>query len=86
MGRRGTSSPFSFMPKYLKQIPSGYIYPWTPQLAERADMVVFEQENTRENPPEVADSAQPAPEMSKAIEAFRAKHGGRKAKPKPGGS
>jgi hypothetical protein len=72
------------MTKLLKQIPSGYIYVWTPLLAERADMVPFEQENTRENPVVEAAVAQPEPEVSKAIEAFRAKHGGRKAKPKPG--
>ena len=73
------------MPTYLKQIPSGYIYPWTRQLAERADMVPFEQENTRENSPKAEDVAPPDAEVSKAIEAFRAsRKAGRKAKPKPG--
>ena len=71
--------------KLLKQIPSGHIYPWTPQLAERGDMVPFEQENTRENPKEAAAPVTPTSEVSAAIEAFRASRKvGRKAKPKPG--
>lgn len=73
--------------KLLRQMTSGYIYPWTPQLAERADMEPFEQENTRENQAEASVQPTPPTEVSKAIEAFRAGlKPGRKAKPKPGGA
>lgn len=32
------------MPKYLRQVGSGHIYSWTPALAKRSDMVVYDED------------------------------------------
>lgn len=69
------------MPKLLKQTTSGFIYIWTPQLAQRSDMEPYELENTRDNvaqeePPPAMDAS-----LAKAVETFR-KEVGRGRRPK----
>lgn len=67
--------------KFLKQIGTGDIYPWTEQLAARDDMEDFVREepapvteaegNTSENP--ITETAEPAvdEDLANAAEAFR---------------
>lgn len=78
--------------KLLKQITTGNIFVWTPQLASRPDMVLYEpepvapQQNTNENP----ETAQPETAadlgIEAALETFRKEVGkpGRKPKQPPG--
>jgi hypothetical protein len=64
-------------PRFLKQKPSGYIYGWTPQLAERADMEPYEPppverpaETTSQNPTQASAASMPE-DVSSAAELFR---------------
>lgn len=70
------------MSKLLRQTTSGFIYVWTPQLAERSDMEPFEPENTRENSKTTDETPKVEPDVSKAVEAFRAAVGKPGRKPR----
>jgi hypothetical protein len=69
------------MRKLLRSTTSGIVYVWTPQLAARPDMVLYEDEIPCENP--VTNEPQPNTDTAlvTAIENFR-KEVTRKRKPK----
>lgn len=82
------------MPKYLKSTRDGTVYPWTRQLAERADMEPYEfpavtapqtveadaseSENTSQNSESASAELSPDPQLSSAVEAFRRQVTGRR--------
>jgi hypothetical protein len=53
------------MPKMLRQLKTGRVYPWTEQLAARADMVEFE-EPTAEATADEAAATETTAEAPKA--------------------